>query len=570
MINQRIKDYQIIRKIGEGGMASVFLAQHVLLGTQVALKILNQEFVRNTNIRNRFLAEARNMAKMQHPNIVKVTDLIDAGDVVAIAMEYIEGETLKDYLNRQGNLTDKEIATLLGQMLDALDYVHQNRLVHRDVKPSNFMRSNDGMVKLLDFGIAKNLDAASSDYTSTGTTQQMGTIMYMSPEQVKSTKDVTPATDIYSLGVVLWQMVKGYAPYNPSTSGNFDIQSKIVHESLPLTNTKWDAVIQKATAKVEEERYIGSRDFRIQMDDLFIHVPLAAVVHQLDKTIIDNGNTTAHVSYDSSFKNNKKWKKIFLFLFCLIILIFGFVSINIVKGYNTGSESKEELIDEENIKNINVKEDNTRLERVNSERKITLEPKTDGFNKTEECQENLTRKAIDIILSDVDGNIYKVANIGDQLWMLENLNVSRFRNGDEIRNAKTKEEWKYCADNKIPAWCYYDNNLKIGKKYGKLYNWYAVTDKRGISPIGWRVTSIEDWEIFKNLIKTSETYLLPSGQRWDYSGFNGIDEWGWYWTSQELEKNSKYGREMYYFRDIFSIEGHWEKETGMAIRCVKD
>jgi serine/threonine protein kinase len=257
MINTFNGKYKITRLIGQGGMAGVYLAQDNKFDTNVAIKILNKEFVFNENIRKRFLAEAKSMFKMSHPNIIKVTDLIEEGDTVAFVMEYIEGETLKDYLERKGKLSNEEIKGLFTQILNAVAYVHEQQLVHRDIKPSNLMVDKKGKVKLMDFGIAKNSDTNSAEYTQTSTSQQMGTPMYMSPEQVNETKSVTAQSDIYSLGVVLWQMVMGQKPYDTKTFSTFQLQSKIVNEKLALTHTIWDNCIQKACAKNREERYLN-------------------------------------------------------------------------------------------------------------------------------------------------------------------------------------------------------------------------------------------------------------------------------------------------------------------------
>jgi len=254
-MNTNFASYSTIRPLGQGGMATVWLAEHNTLHQPVAIKVLNNEFLHNENIRKRFLAEARNMFKMSHPNIIKVTDLIDDGETVAFVMEYMEGQTLKEYLDKKGKLPDEEIKQLFTQMLDAVGYVHEQGLIHRDIKPSNFMISDKGVVKLLDFGIAKNTDASSAEYTMTGTAQNMGTPMYMSPEQVKSTKNVTAQSDIYSLGVVLWQMVIGRKPYDTSTISTFELQTRIVQEPLPLTNKHWDGIIQSATEKNCLKRY---------------------------------------------------------------------------------------------------------------------------------------------------------------------------------------------------------------------------------------------------------------------------------------------------------------------------
>jgi TonB family protein len=250
-----VSGYTITKELGRGGMAMVYLAHDNKFDTNVAIKVLNKEFVHNDNIRKRFLAEAKSMFKMSHPNIIKVTDLIEENDTVAFVMEYIEGETLKEYLDRKGKLNDDEIKTIFSQMLEAVGYVHEQNLVHRDIKPSNFMIDKKGKVKLMDFGIAKTLDASSSEYTQTGTGMQMGTPMYMSPEQIKSTKEVTFSADIYSLGVVLWQMVAGRRPYNLNELSIPEIQVSILKEPLPNINPSWDGTIQKCTQKDVGRRF---------------------------------------------------------------------------------------------------------------------------------------------------------------------------------------------------------------------------------------------------------------------------------------------------------------------------
>lgn len=260
-LNQHLTKYELKQVIGQGGMATVYLAEHKTLKKQVAIKVLDDSFVKSPNIRSRFLAEAKNMANMSHPNIIPVIDLIESQHIVAFVMEYSAGDTLKSYLESKGALPNDKITYILFQMLDALCYVHEKGYIHRDIKPSNFIISKDGVVKLLDFGIAKNIDSASLEYTQTGTNQMIGTPLYMSPEQIKSTKDVSILTDIYSLGVVLWEMVMGQKPYNTKTINTFDLQTKIVNEPLPLTKTVWDSIIQKATAKDTANRFKNMEDF---------------------------------------------------------------------------------------------------------------------------------------------------------------------------------------------------------------------------------------------------------------------------------------------------------------------
>ena len=242
-------------------MATVHLAEDPKFQADVAIKILNKELAHNEHIRKRFIAEARSMFRMSHPHVIKVTDLIDEGDTVAFVMEYVAGETLKEHLDRKGALPDNEIRDIFSQMLDAVGYVHEQKMVHRDIKPSNFMIDKKGKVKLMDFGIAKNTDQNAAEYTQTGTGMMMGTPMYMSPEQITETKSVTAQSDIYSLGVVLWQMVTGKKPYDTKTLSNFQLQIKIVQEPLEVTNTDWDRIIQKATEKEMEKRFQDCLDF---------------------------------------------------------------------------------------------------------------------------------------------------------------------------------------------------------------------------------------------------------------------------------------------------------------------
>ena len=253
MIGQELGNYKFISILGEGGMAIVYLAENTMLSDLVAIKMLKNDFVSNKNIRMRFLDEAKKMVKVKHPNIIQVYDLIDAGDIVAIVMEYVKGQSLKDLISKKGKINQGDIEYLFPQLLLSLEHVHKAGFIHRDIKPSNFMLSSNGVIKLTDFGIAK--DKNSAIYTETGL--QMGTPMYMSPEQIRSTKDVDHKSDIYSLGVVLYEMIVGSFPFDKRNLSLPEIQVCILNEPVPLTYTLFDAQIAKATAKNTENRYIN-------------------------------------------------------------------------------------------------------------------------------------------------------------------------------------------------------------------------------------------------------------------------------------------------------------------------
>lgn len=173
-------------------------------------------------------------------------------------MEYVDGQSLKEYLQQKGRLNDSEIRTLFTQILTALQHVHDSGFVHRDIKPSNFMITRAGSIKLADFGIAKDLNKR-FEMTETGT--QMGTPIYMSPEQVRDSKEVDYRSDIYSLGVVLYEAITGTFPFDKDHLALPEIQVCILKNKLPLTHTKWDRMIQKATAKNGWERYASCNAF---------------------------------------------------------------------------------------------------------------------------------------------------------------------------------------------------------------------------------------------------------------------------------------------------------------------
>lgn len=379
MIHQQIHNYKIISRLGEGGMANVYLAENQVLGNQVALKLLKEEFVQHPNIRKRFLAEARNLAQMSHLNVIKVTDLIDAGDIVAFVMEYIEGETLEDYIERKGKLPDEEIETLFKQMIQAVEYVHLQGFIHRDIKPSNFMLTKNGSVKLLDFGIAKNTNDSAVDYTKTGLMQQMGTPMYMSPEQVKNTSEVTKETDIYSLGVVLWQMVTGKKPYDSNTLSLPEIQVAILKEALPMTNTVWDEKIQSLTDKTLKNR-----------NDI---IPLSF---------------SSKINYDEnviiSKKNKQNYsKKIFVIAGVILFLL---ITISILISKSSDSPEKIEVAEKPKVNSDNSSSDDMKKNPIKKSKKEDENIDDNGTNENEILEKKKQEKQLQDYDSDGVPDLY--------------------------------------------------------------------------------------------------------------------------------------------------------------------
>jgi len=214
--------YEVIRLIGEGGMGSVFEAKHKEIEKRVALKILNRELCNSAEIFKRFKQEAKIAGSIGHLNICEVLDFGVTEDGLAfLVMEYLEGESLRSIIEREGRLPVDVSLGIIKQVLDGLEEVHGRGIVHRDLKPENIFITNvkgHGLVvKILDFGISKIRMPGSGSMTMTKTGAMMGTPYYMSPEQMRGSKDVDQRTDIYSCGVILYEMVTGTVPYGGST-----------------------------------------------------------------------------------------------------------------------------------------------------------------------------------------------------------------------------------------------------------------------------------------------------------------------------------------------------------------
>ena len=259
----KLPDYKILKKIGSGGMGDVYLAEHKVLETTVAIKSLHNNLVKDETFRKRFKTEAKIHAKLYHPNVVKLIDFQEREDGLFIIMEYVKGQQLDDYIkNESGPIPEKELISLFSQILDAISHAHSKGLVHRDIKPANVIIS-DGKIKVLDFGIAKEL-SSESGLTKTGV--QVGTPMYMSPEQVNA-EPLDNLTDIYSLGVTLFYMAVGQVPYQDSNAMKMGIQIVTkpfpkAKKFYPAVSDKIELIIKKATEKTKLDRYQSCEEFK--------------------------------------------------------------------------------------------------------------------------------------------------------------------------------------------------------------------------------------------------------------------------------------------------------------------
>jgi hypothetical protein len=259
--------YRIGKMLGEGGAGVVYQAEHTSLGHLVAIKTLFSKLARDPDTRGRFLEEGIIQANLVHPNIVRVTDTINEGGVTAIVMEYVDGPSLDHYLRRLDRLlSEEEACQIISAVLDAMALAHAEGVVHRDLKPANIMMARVGggtQPRVTDFGIAKLL--SSQGRTATGTT--MGTLYYISPEQLASAKTVDGRADIYSLGCTLYEMLTLQPPYPLAT--DFAVMMAHLHEAVPdprgvrpELSEEVAAVVMKAMAKDPEERFKSCAEMR--------------------------------------------------------------------------------------------------------------------------------------------------------------------------------------------------------------------------------------------------------------------------------------------------------------------
>jgi predicted Ser/Thr protein kinase len=257
--------YELEKLVGSGGMSNVFRAHDRLLERTVALKILHEQYTRDEDYVERFRREARAVAQLAHPNIVTVIDRGEQEGRQFIVFEYIDGDNLKELSNR-GPLEVREAIRLTLQVARALSFAHERGLVHRDVKPQNVLLNEDGQAKVTDFGIARSLDV--HGVTQTGTV--LGTSDYIAPEQARGQK-VDPKTDIYSLGVVLYELLSGEVPF---AGDNFvAVAMRHVNEPAPSVldrrldcPVRLDLAIQRAMSKDPEDRFESMGDFALELE----------------------------------------------------------------------------------------------------------------------------------------------------------------------------------------------------------------------------------------------------------------------------------------------------------------
>ena len=257
--------YRVLRKLGSGGMANVYLAEDQELGRNVAIKILDDRHASDAQFVERFRREAKNAAGLSHPNIVSIYDRGEADGTYYIAMEYLDGRTLKELINARGPTPPKIAIEYTRQILAAVGFAHKNGIVHRDIKPHNVLVDSEGRLKVTDFGIARS---GTSQMTEVGSI--IGTAQYLSPEQARGSS-VGPSSDIYSVGVVLYEMLTGELPF----TGETPLEIAMKHLSAipdppsrknPAVSRDLDLIVLRALAKNPKNRYQSAEEMDADLE----------------------------------------------------------------------------------------------------------------------------------------------------------------------------------------------------------------------------------------------------------------------------------------------------------------
>ncbi|HED54035.1 MAG TPA: serine/threonine protein kinase [Phycisphaerales bacterium] len=290
---QKIPGFRILGKLGSGAMATVFKAKQLSLDRTVAIKVLPRKFSDNPQFIERFYAEGRAAASLNHPNIVQAFDVGKAGEFHYFVMEYVDGRTVYDDIVKQKRFPEKDAVEVIMQVAEALQHAHNKGLIHRDVKPKNIMITKDGMVKLADMGLARAVSDKEAAEAEAG--KAFGTPYYISPEQIRGEREIGPPADIYSLGATFYHMVTGAVPFegkNPSAVMHKHLKAELVPPDHvnPKLSAGVSEIIEMMMVKDPKKRYANCGDLLIDLravhkgespplahKDIFAEEDLAAV-----------------------------------------------------------------------------------------------------------------------------------------------------------------------------------------------------------------------------------------------------------------------------------------------------
>src|SRR5829696_5240487 len=287
--------YRIVRKLGAGGMANVYLAEDQELGRRVAIKILNDRHAGDDQFIERFRREAKNAAGLSHPNIVSIYDRGEAEGTYYIAMEYLDGRSMKELILSRGPAPPRIAIEYVRQILAALRSAHRHGVVHRDIKPHNIMVDGEGRLKVTDFGIARAEQAGGSQMTEAGSI--IGTAQYLSPEQARGA-GVDQTSDLYSVGIVLYELLTGSVPFTGTTPVEVAMKHLSAVPEAPSAKRneiphELDLVVLRALAKDPRDRYQSAEEMDSDLERVASGLSVAPATQEAATTILRGADLAA-------------------------------------------------------------------------------------------------------------------------------------------------------------------------------------------------------------------------------------------------------------------------------------
>ncbi|MGX9133617.1 Stk1 family PASTA domain-containing Ser/Thr kinase [Rummeliibacillus sp. JY-2-4R] len=351
LVGKRISGrYKILDVIGGGGMSNVYLAHDMILDRDVAMKILHYNFSNEQEMHRRFQREALSATSLTHPNIVSIYDVGEDGDMHYLVMEYVKGQTLKQYIQKYAPLSATKCVDIMKQLTSGIAHAHQNQIIHRDIKPQNILMDENDNVKITDFGIAMALE----DTSFTRTNSVLGTVHYLSPEQARG-GTATKKSDIYSLGIVLYELLTGHLPFSGESAvaialKHLQSETPSVRAIVPSIPQSLENVVLKATAKDPLHRYASVEEMEEDLETVLseersqeakFHTPvdddvtklIPAIKEQQDEEDQDLEKTKAlpvkskEQIEEKPVKKKGKKKKGIILLGVLIFLLLVFLSV---------------------------------------------------------------------------------------------------------------------------------------------------------------------------------------------------------------------------------------------------
>ena len=489
IMQQKLQAYNLIERIGIGGMGIVWKASHDYRTELFAVKSLSPQFVHDTEFRKRFINEAAILNKLNHKNIVRITDFIEEPEGLHLIMEYVEGRTLDKIIGKEvGPIPYEKALPIFTQILEGINYAHKQGVIHRDLKPSNIIVTPENEIKITDFGIARMEGQAL--HTKTGT--KMGTISYMSPEQIKG-ENVDEQSDIYSLGITLYVMLAGKLPFDTTeNTSDFIIMNKIINEPIkdpreyyPYIPEWLVEIVYKAIEKDKRKRIKNIEEFLIllknQKDEIKNEDKITKdIISEHQKIITKNVNN----NIIKPTENKKNKKRVYFFSSLLLIILSTILFYNYDKTKN-----------------------------INDQRNID--------NKENIVPELKTTKTKDYDMVYVEGGTFMMGSDEGEAdeKPVHSVTVNSFYIS---KYEVTQKEWISIMGNN-PS--------------------YFKGDNLPVEKVSWN----DIQEFIKKLNqKTGKNYRLPTEAEWEYaarggnksrgyeySGSDNIDEIAWYWNNSE-------------------------------------